>query len=86
MTKEMKDYETIDEPILNNNIEKDFVTIQQVTKRINRLKGNVIPHIQACIDYNNEVEKDTIALETLLQDYKQELRKLCWEREEIKNG
>ena len=82
---EHRDYATIEEPRVRESVIKTHLTIQQITNRIEHLKGNLIPDLNSLHSYNLMFKKENDRINKELEEKRQELEELIVLREEMQN-
>jgi len=70
----MKDYETIEEPILKED--EEYLSIQKIISRYNFVKDNQIADLESIRDYNNVFDYDNSNVEQELRNKHLELQEL----------
>ena len=70
----VKDYETIEEPIIEDGVFKTHTSIQQLISRIEFLKGNIIPNLETYKGYRLLFDNDVILKKKLFFAKKRRLK------------
>lgn len=78
-----KDYETIDEPILDEGVLRTHESIQMIISKIRYIKDNMIPDLEGIQGYNLLVGNNNDNVVKEICSKKKELEKLQQQKEKL---